>query len=136
MSSVRAAVQRAAAGGGRAVTVTIELGDTEYELEVSHFERAEAPSRRGHPDSWDAGSGGEVEVEDTVKVWGLVSREVAPGAYNAVPGVVELIPLSSFLVHYQEYHDLPDLKVAETKLLEEVYEDVARQQDEDFDDRY
>ena len=117
-------------------SITIELGDTEYELEVSHFERAVEPSRHGHPDSWDPGAGGEVELADTVKVWGMVAREVAPGAFNAVPGVVELIPLSRFLVHYAEYHAIPDLRAAEENLMAEVYDLVVDQLDDDFDDNY
>ncbi len=109
------------------MTVTIEIGDTEYVLEVSHFERAVEPS------GWDPGAGGEVELEETVKVWGMVESSRAP--YGRIPGVVKRIPLSEFIGLYAEYHAVPDLKAAEENLLAEVYDDVVRQHDEDFDDR-
>jgi hypothetical protein len=109
-------------------SVCIEIGDLEYELEVTHYEAGSAPS------GWDPGAGWEVELDDTVKVWGLDFKVTGPGSGNAVPAVIDKIHLKTFIKIYADYNSLP-LDKAEQKLLEEVYENVTQQYADDFDDR-
>lgn len=108
-------------------SVSIEIGDLEYELEVTHYEAGSAPS------GWDPGAGFEVELDDTVKVWGLDFKVTGPGSGNMVPAVIDKITLKEFTALYADYNSMTVDK-AEQKLLEEVYEDVTQQYADDFDD--
>jgi hypothetical protein len=100
-------------------SVCIEIGDLEYELEVTHYEPSVSPS------GWDPGAGGEVEVADTVKLWDTREGKAF---------VREKVTLKEFLVVYADYNSLP-IDKAEQKLMDEVYEDVTQQYADDFDDR-
>lgn len=46
--------------------VYIEVGDDEYGITPSDYNPGQEPNRRGHPDSWDAGSGPEMDFPDNV----------------------------------------------------------------------
>ncbi len=109
-------------------SVSIEIGDLEYEVECTHYQAGSAPS------GWDPGEGWEVEVDDVVKVWGLDFKVTGPGSGNMVPKVIDKITLKDFLVIYADYNSVP-LDKAEDKLLEEVYENVTGQYEDDYDDR-
>jgi len=93
-------------------SVSIEIGDLEYELEVTHYEAGSPPS------GWDPGAGWEVELSDTVKICGSKEK----------------IKLKEFIAIYADYSSV-SLDRAEQKLLEEVYEDVTEQYADDYDDR-
>ena len=108
-------------------SVEIDLDDT-YEIEVTYF----AP---GTPPGWDeAGAGAEIELGDTVKVWGLDFVPNGPGSGNAMPMVVDVISLDEFTERYAAYHGVSK-KDAGNKLESECIELMTGQLEDDYDDR-
>lgn len=91
------------------MTVTIELGDDEYELEVVSYTPQEEPTRD------NPGAGAEFDLDAAVKF----GRE--------------RISLDEFIVLYADYHSISG-EDAEIKLREEVADGIVRQQSEEFDD--
>jgi hypothetical protein len=111
-------------------SVSIELGDTEYEIEVNYWQ---APRKA---EGWDPGDGGEIELDSMVSVWGLVEKEVGPGAFNAVPGVVGQLSLDEFIKLYAEHHGIDDPKKASQMLDDEAFENVYNQLEGEYDDAW
>lgn len=108
-------------------SVSIEVGDTEYELEVESYTPGERPTRD------NPGSGPEIELAATVKVWGLGFQINGPGSGNAVPEMEDVISLDEFMVIYAEHHCILDLAGVRSKIDEEVTEELERAWEEDHD---
>lgn len=117
-------------------SVTIELGDTEYELDVTYFDPGE-PAK-----GWDPGAGAEIELDESVKVWGRVSApELPPGSGVTRPGVVERITLDQFIDLFAEDRGIKKMSDSNTRaaaraqLEEFCIENVIGQLEDDYDDR-
>ena len=117
-------------------SVSIEIDDLEYEVEVTHVDFGYAPSR------WDPGAGAEIELGNIVKVWGMVSApELPPTSGITRPGVINRITMDEFLQIYaafQGFHwhlnPASARKAAEAKLEDYCLEDVRGQMEGDYDD--
>lgn len=95
-------------------SITIKIGDAEYQVDCIGF-RSATPDTRDEP-----GEGGEVDLDDVVRV-----RHA---------GNVGFIGLDQFIKVYAEHISEDDLEDAAQYLRDTVYEYVAKQQEEDFDD--
>lgn len=117
------------------MSISIELGDTEYELTATSVDFGQRPSRD------DPGAGAEIELEDDVKVWGLVFQENGPGSGNGVPGVVKRIKLDEFVDLYADYNGIRKMFVRDTRaaaraqLEEYCIENLQQQLEDEYDDR-
>lgn len=109
------------------MTITIELGDTEYELEiVSYF--GGSRSTRDEP-----GEGGHVEVGTSVKVWGFDPQPTEHGNPRAT--VVEVIDFKQFMKAYSEFYDHDEDVDVERIIMDTAFELATDQMEGDFDDR-
>lgn len=115
-------------------SVEIEIEDDTYEVEITSFERPIKGNRRGHPDRWTPDEGGELELGEIVKVWGLGFVEDGPGSGNAEPMVLERITLDEFIRRFAEYHAI-DSKAARRKLEDQCMEEMLQRMEDDYDDR-
>lgn len=103
-------------------SVSIEIGDDEYEVEVESVDFGQAPS------GWDPGASAEIELADVVKVWGMVESSRAP--YGPIPGVTKRITLKEFIKIFADHEDT-DISKAERLLEERCLESVAEQMEDD-----
>lgn len=99
-------------------SVSIEIDDNEYEVEVNYIDFGQAPS------GWDPGAGGEIELDPQVWVW-----------KSAGKGYIRdrKISMDEFLEIYAEFEQV-DKKAAERKLEEYCFENVRGQMEDDYDD--
>src|SRR6478736_5398441 len=115
-------------------SIEIEIGDFEYELEVMYFDPGQAAK------GWDPGAGAEIELGKQVKVWGLVEKEVGPGSFNAVPGVVKRITLDEFIDLFAEDKGIKKMSESNTRaaasaqLEEQCIEYMIQKMEDDYDD--
>lgn len=109
-------------------SVSIELGDDEYELEVDSFDMPEKATR-DYP-----GSGASADIADVVRVRGLEFRPTGSGSGNAVSAVIDKISYNEFIDRYMEYHDITNRSSAEQQVHDDVCDDVMRQYEDDFED--
>lgn len=115
-------------------SIELEIGDNEYEVEVTYFDPGQAAK------GWDPGAGAEIELGNVVKVWGLVEKEVAPGSFNTVPGVIKKITLDEFVDIYAEYEGIKKMSDSNTRaaaraqLEERCIEEMLQKLEDDYDD--
>jgi hypothetical protein len=115
-------------------SVSIEIGDLEYEIEVESFDFGQEP--RG----WDPGAGAEIELSDTVKVWGMDISHEGPGGFSAVPGVIDKITLDEFVDLFaadrgiRKMSDSNTRAAARAQLEELCLENLRDQMEDEYDD--
>ncbi len=99
-------------------SVSIEIGDHEYEIEVKSFHLP--TESRG----WEPGDGGEIELADPVTIWDQTEQK------SFVSGVISM---RNFLNIYADNEGLK-LDRAEEKLQEYCLESIAEQLSDEYDD--
>lgn len=107
-------------------TVEIELGDFEYDIEVTYFDPGQEPK------GWDPGAGAEIELGEKVDVW--MYDEQGHGKK------VKSITLDEFLEIYivaegiRKMTDEATRAAARAQLEEYCIDDVIGQLEDDYDD--
>jgi hypothetical protein len=102
-------------------SVSIEIGDTEYEVRVPYYYFGVPPH------DWDPGAGSEIELDKLVLVWDSDA--------NGLAFIAKKILLEDFIKIYAESEQIDDLKKAESKLEERCLEYISQQMMDEYDDR-
>lgn len=119
-------------------SIEFEIGDDLYEVEVRSFDAVVQGNRRGNPDRWTPDEGGEIELEETVKVW--VYDPKRPDQLFSDRDTVK-ISLNSFVAIYAKDRGIQKMSTSDTlaaaraELDEECIEKLQEKMEDDFDDR-
>lgn len=107
-------------------SVSIEIGDTEYEVEVTYVDFGQEPK------GWDPGAGAEIEIGEKITVWSYDDDRQAKR--------LGVISLDEFVDIFAEDRGIKKMSESNTRaaaraqLEEYCLENVRGQMEDDYDD--